>query len=81
MADLKDFFGVEDEVVGGEEALDGGAVDFHFGAADADGTVADHAVAFFGFVHHFDAGDAGGGTALRSMATLSEVDCWRMARQ
>src|SRR5258708_26550200 len=57
---IVNLFRVENLIVPLEQLGDGGAVDFHLGAADADGSVANGIVARHGLVEHLDAFDADG---------------------
>jgi len=54
----EDLFGVEHLVVGLEKSLDGGFVDLHLQAADADGSVANLSVSLGCLVGRFDSLDS-----------------------
>ena len=58
MANLKHLLGIQDQIVGREQALNRGSMNLHLGSTDADRPVADQAVTFLGFVGDFDAVDA-----------------------
>ncbi len=75
LADLQHLLGVQHLVVGLEQPADGGLVDLHLRAADADGAVAELAVALAALSRASTPSMPSGGTALRSIANLERLGC------